>query len=211
MARMEATVHRLMILLSAVTLACAPPAASDRNNGNNGGNGAGRQDAGPTPPPADAGNAQGTDAGTTPPNPGNRLEPGSACSCSNECFGTDINPGACVLGVCMQEASAECGSSGSTAECDRGSRCWGMQGLDGSICWPDCDAFSCAGECDSDGSCVPSGELNSPCELHCQAGWARKKFTSGSCLPAPRTYSSTLCLSMPRVTRLWFWPVSVWS
>jgi len=117
-------------------------------------------DAGPgmvVPPGTDGGSTippMGTDAG--PPAPPGSLAPGAACNCDSECEGTADNPGACVQGVCMTRSNGDCASAGSTTECPAGSRCWGLEGVTGGVCWPDCDSFSCAGSCDADGSCVPS-------------------------------------------------------
>lgn len=65
----------------------------------------------------------------------------------------------------MTRASGACSTAGSTAECPAGSRCWGYANFSGGICWPDCDAHSCAGACDSDGSCVASE--SSSCDPSC--------------------------------------------
>jgi len=42
----------------------------------------------------------------------------------------------------------------------------------GSICWPDCDAFECTGQCDGDGSCAPAeeGTCDPTCGSYCEAG-----------------------------------------
>ncbi|HJL03114.1 MAG TPA: hypothetical protein RMH85_06400 [Polyangiaceae bacterium LLY-WYZ-15_(1-7)] len=93
------------------------------------------------------------------------LPPGAACDCDDECEGTPTHPGLCVQGICMTRASAACAEAGSTGECPSGSRCWGLDGFEGGVCWPDCDAVSCAGSCDSDGSCVP--DESSTCTASC--------------------------------------------
>ena len=93
------------------------------------------------------------------------LAPGSECNCDSDCQGTEANPGICVYGICMNSASGQCSASGSTEECGDGSRCWGLQGQTGFICWPDCDAYECAGECDADGSCLASSGMS--CDAEC--------------------------------------------
>lgn len=91
----------------------------------------------------------GTDAAEPPDTePAGGRAPGEACSCDAHCAGSASNPGLCVNGICMQAASEQCASDGSSSECGAGLRCWG------SICYPDCDSFACDGDCDSDGSCV---------------------------------------------------------
>jgi len=126
-------------------------------------------DAGPgpvVPPGTDAGAMvppMGTDAG--PPAPPGSLAPGAACNCDAECEGTADNPGVCVQGVCMTRSNGACASAGSTTECPAGSRCWGLEGVTGGLCWPDCDSFSCAGACDGDGSCAPSEATT--CDASC--------------------------------------------
>ena len=111
---------------------------------------------GSTPPPP-------VDGGGGPPPPAS--PPGSACSCDVECAGNAANPGVCVFGVCMTIASEACSAGGSTAECPAGSRCWGLSSEDVMLCWPDCDSFSCAGTCDSDGSCAPDDSTS--CDSSC--------------------------------------------
>jgi len=121
-------------------------------------------DGGPPPMGTDAGPpTMGTDAG--PPAPPGTLAPGSACNCDSECDGTSENAGVCVQGICMMRSSADCASAGSAGECPSGSRCWGLDGVTGGLCWPDCDSFSCDGTCDGDGSCAPNS--SSTCTASC--------------------------------------------
>jgi hypothetical protein len=93
------------------------------------------------------------------------VAPGGACTCDDQCESTGNNPGKCVYGVCFQEASSQCSGSGSQAECQDGSRCWPL--IDGGpgMCWPDCDANTCVGTCDADGSCAPSS--GATCDESC--------------------------------------------
>jgi len=90
------------------------------------------------------------------------------CQCDTDCAGDALNPGVCVFGICMQHANDVCAGAGSSDECGAGSRCWSIDdGAGGSLhlCWPDCDAFTCDGACDADGSCVP--DANSTCDYTC--------------------------------------------
>jgi hypothetical protein len=96
---------------------------------------------------------------------GGPTEIGGACACDADCPADGSNPGVCVLGVCMTRASGACSAAGSTAECGTGSRCWNLEGVEGGLCFPDCDSHSCDGACDSDGSCVPTQDTN--CSLSC--------------------------------------------
>jgi len=123
-------------------------------------------DGGPIVPP-------GTDGGPAPemdaqPTPAGTM-PGSACRCDAQCAGTATHPGVCVQGICMHRASATCAAAGSSGECPSGSRCWGLTGFEGSICWPDCASYGCDGACDGDGSCVPdeSSSCDASCSEHC--------------------------------------------
>ncbi|MDE0883019.1 MAG: hypothetical protein OSB21_10525 [Myxococcota bacterium] len=147
-------------------IACSPPVSVGGNGGRQG------ADAGPIAN-QDAGEPA-PDSGRTPPDPSNRFEPGTVCDCSDECWGSETNPGICVKGICMQEAAGACAESGSRGECDERSRCWSMEGLEGSICWPDCDAYNCEGTCDNDGSCVPTADTScdSECSDYCGNGGA---------------------------------------
>lgn len=121
----------------------------------------------------------GDDADTPPPAGGR--EPGSACNCDSECAGTAANPGACVLGICMTRSATECSAAGSTAECPTGSRCWGIDGVAGGVCWPDCASFTCGGACDSDGSCIPDD--SSSCDSTCAEICPESTGGGGDCPP----------------------------
>ncbi|MBI4701115.1 MAG: hypothetical protein HY744_08150 [Deltaproteobacteria bacterium] len=91
---------------------------------------------------------------------GSGAAPGQLCNCDADCQDLGGQNGICVYGVCMVQAKAPCSDGGSTAECPDGMRCWGMEGEDGYICWPDCASFTCKGGCDQDGSCVPKEGMN---------------------------------------------------
>ncbi len=92
--------------------------------------------------------------------------PGGACSCDADCASDGGQPGVCVYGVCMVRATGACPSGGAQQGCPAGSRCWSLSGSDvGPLCWPDCSAHTCAGTCDSDGSCVPTAA--SDCDPTC--------------------------------------------
>ncbi len=153
-------------------------------------------DAGTPLPQTDAGTPlPQTDAGTQPPQsdagtqPPQSNAPGSACTCDADCAGAGGQTGICVFGVCMIAASGACPTAGSTTECPTGSRCWGMSSYDGSICWPDCASYTCTGQCDSDGSCVPSSGMD--CDYSCgsycscQPGdcGVGEQCTNGICTP----------------------------
>ncbi|RLB47213.1 MAG: hypothetical protein DRJ42_25900 [Deltaproteobacteria bacterium] len=131
-------------------------------------------DSGRSPGTADTGVSPtdgGTDADAAPiPT----QETGSACDCDSECIGTAENPGLCYQGICMTRAAGACASEGSRAECGEGSRCWPAPGGDGDICFPDCDAHTCAGACDVNGSCLNDVEsgCDSSCSEVCGAGIA---------------------------------------
>ena len=116
--------------------------------------------------------------------PGITLAPGSACACDDDCEGSPGHAGQCVLGVCMQAPSAACSTGGSRTECAAGFQCWGVDGVEGGFCWPDCDSFSCDGTCDGDGSCAPSAATSgcdSSCSDSCGAGGGGGG--SGECPP----------------------------
>jgi hypothetical protein len=109
------------------------------------------------PPPVDAGGGGGGGA------------PASACNCDSDCSGTSSNAAACIGGVCMQRASVTaCDAAGSTVGCAAGLRCWHIG--ETPICFPDCASFSCVGQCDSDGSCVPSETTS--CDPGCSTACA---------------------------------------
>ena len=121
-----------------------------------------------SPGEADAVEGEDTEAGEAEGGAGD-VPPGGACSCDSDCQTVEGQAGICVFGVCMTAASADCSAAGSTAECPAGSRCWGLSSTDGSICWPDCATYECAGTCDDDGSCAPASgmDCDNTCGSYC--------------------------------------------
>ncbi|MBI5481974.1 MAG: hypothetical protein HY906_24175 [Deltaproteobacteria bacterium] len=123
--------------------------------------------------------------------------PGSACQCDGECQAVGTHVGICVFGVCMTRASAACSAAGSTAECGAGSRCWGLQGQTGSICWPDCATYTaCAGTCDGDGSCVSTSAMD--CDHTCGAYCSQPVNPGTGPGPVPTTPPACLSSLPPR-------------
>ena len=123
--------------------------------------------------------AAATDGGDVDAGAGPALLPGSACNCDADCQDVDGHEGICLTGICFTLASADCSEGGSRAECGEGSRCWSLTGLDQPLCWPDCSAYECAGECDGDGSCAPTSETG--CDPAC--GTACGPPTNFDCSP----------------------------
>lgn len=133
------------------------------------------------------------DASTEPmpdgPTTANGVAPGGACSCDADCADDGGRPGVCIYGICMTKASSACSSPGSQAECPSGSRCWGLEGVQGGLCWPDCSAHTCAGSCDGDGSCVPaSGDDCDPtcgtaCSCTATSCGNGMQCVNGECVP----------------------------
>lgn len=97
-----------------------------------------------------------------PTDPGS-VSPGGACVADTDCAEDAAHAGLCVAGVCMQTASAACSEPGSTTECGAGLRCWDLR-ENAPVCWPNCDAFTCAGTCDADGSCSPNETTGAACD-----------------------------------------------
>lgn len=128
------------------------------------------------------------------------MPPGSACDCDAECEGDAATPGICVFGVCMNQASATCAEAGSTAECPMGSRCWGLADRELSICWPDCDTFSCAGACDADGSCVANDTTtcDAACGSYCPepAAPCSASAPTGACAAASEACVDGACTAV---------------
>jgi hypothetical protein len=107
----------------------------------------------------------------------------------------------------MTEASAACASGGSKAECPTGSQCWNLTGRTGSLCWPECATYSCAGTCASDGTCEPNaqtdcdptcGEACSCTATSCGNGM---QCVSGECVPSvgagPGAGPGPTCANLP--------------
>jgi hypothetical protein len=151
------------LLLFLFVMACGPT-----EPGGGGGDDSGGGDDAPAPDaePDDPVAPDARPGGPIDAPPTGDAEPGSACSCDADCADEGTHDGVCIYGICMTEASGACASGGSQGECPAGSRCWGLTGYDGgSLCWPDCDAHTCAGTCDGDGSCVPTADDN--CDPTC--------------------------------------------
>lgn len=110
---------------------------------------------------------------------------GSACNCTSDCEGSSDNPGVCVFGVCMNAATGACAEAGTAEGCPENSRCWGLEAVEGGLCWPDCDATECAGECDADGSCIPSDatSCDGTCSDYCGGGSSGGGGSGGPCSP----------------------------
>ena len=179
--------RRVVPLLLALGAACVVPApfpivVDDEAPG----------DAGPKPPRDD-------DAPPVVPTTPTPVAPGASCACDADCAAVDGHAGACVLGLCMTTPTADCASSGSTAECPAGFQCWGVRGADVDMCWPDCDAYACDGACDDDGSCTPIESL-SQCDDSCAAHCDREVQASTpppSELGAPPADLATACADVP--------------
>ncbi len=148
------------------------------------------------------------DAGTARSDAQLEEGPGSECDCDADCPSVEGHAGICVIGICMTRASGECAEAGSSGECAKGSRCWGLEGFEGSICWPDCSTYQCGGTCDDDGSCAPTAA--SSCEYSCGAVCAcgegdcatGEVCVSGQCIPdttgeGPGPGPGPTCASLP--------------
>ena len=109
-----------------------------------------------------------TVTGETTPTAETLAAPGSSCSCDADCASSGSNTGLCLNSICLADADPihTCDEEGTDTNCPTGFQCWG------GLCWPNCDAFSCDGSCDSDGSCVPAsdGACDSTCSRYCTAG-----------------------------------------
>lgn len=127
------------------------------------------QDANPEPdtaPERDAPDNQDDVLDGPPDTPPQAGPPGSRCGCDDDCAPHQGSAGRCVTGICMIEASGTCSFRGSPDECPQGGRCWPLRNFDDHpICWPDCDAFDCEGNCDDDGSCAPRSGWD--CDVSC--------------------------------------------
>jgi hypothetical protein len=139
--------------------------------------------------PDDPDGAPGRPDGAPMPTDG---APGSACTCDAECDAVEGHAGICVVGICMTRASADCTAAGSSGECGAGSRCWGLEGEDGAICWPDCDAYECDGVCDADGSCAPTDttSCDAACGSYCPCDGAEDCEAGENCVAGDCVVSS---------------------
>jgi hypothetical protein len=181
----------LVLVVVVVAAACGGP-ADDNGIGGGGGGGGGGVDA-----------SAGTDSGSG----SNAAAPGGACSCDGDCPDVDGHDGVCIYGVCMTEASAACASGGSTAECPTGSQCWNLTGRDGSLCWPECAQYDCAGTCAMDGTCEPNAQTDcdptcgNACSCTATSCGADMQCVSGECVPdvgaGPGAGPGPACASLP--------------
>ncbi len=190
---MNALVRGVVVLGFVALAACGPSSGSNHDVGG---------DDGPDPT-VDAPVAPTIDA---PPST-TGVAPGGACSCDTDCAADGTHAGVCIYGVCMTKASAACASAGSQAECATGSRCWNLDGVTGSLCWPDCAAHTCSGTCDSDGSCSPgsASDCDPTCGTACSCTatscGAGKTCVNGECVPeagaGPGPGPGPACTSLP--------------
>lgn len=185
-------IKALILVCVVVAAACGPEDGSNNNNGGGGGNNTG----------VDAGSGgSGSDSGS------GAAQPGDACSCDADCSDVGSHAGVCIYGVCMTEASAACASGGSKAECPTGSQCWNLTDHTGSLCWPECATYNCAGTCASDGTCEPNaqtdcdptcGEACSCTATSCGTGM---QCVNGGCVPeaigAPPPGPGPTCSGLP--------------
>ena len=133
--------------------------------------------------------------------------PGGSCSCDADCQGVDNHEGVCIYGVCMTKASAKCSAGGSTAECPTGSQCWNLSGQDGSLCWPECATYTCAGTCASDGTCEPNAQTDcdptcgQACSCTASSCGTGDLCVNGECVPdvgpGPGAGPGPTCSSLP--------------
>src|SRR5687768_10297236 len=149
------------------------------------------------------------DASPSPDSPegSGAAAPGGECSCDADCASDGGRPGVCIYGICMTKASGACASPGSQTECPTGSRCWALDGVQGALCWPDCASHTCAGTCDSDGSCAPGNDddCNPTCGTACSCTatscGAGKQCVNGECVPeatgGPGAGPGPTCSSLP--------------
>jgi hypothetical protein len=187
--------------LCLITLSCTFGGTTEGEPGG----GAGSPDGSTNPLP----NADASEPGSPDADRSVNASPGDACGCDADCPAVGSHEGVCVFGVCMTRASETCSAGGSTAECGAGSQCWGLEGVEGSICWPDCASYDCAGQCDGDGSCAPTAtnECTYSCSDYCacepddcQSG---ESCVSGSCIAnvsgnAPGVGPGPTCANLPQ-------------
>ena len=133
--------------------------------------------------------------------------PGGTCTCDADCQDVDNHDGVCIYGVCMTKASANCSAGGSKTECPAGSQCWNLTGHQGSLCWPECATYTCAGTCASDGTCEPNAQTD--CDPACGAACsctatscgAGNKCVNGECVPdvgpGPGAGPGPACTALP--------------
>lgn len=172
----------------------AVPAPPGDPYGDDPGVGGGQRDPGDPGDPggsgaSDPGSGAGDPGTPTDPTPTPATGPGEPCNCDSDCPAVEGHDGVCVYGVCFSRASAECSAGGSTAECPTGSQCWGMQNEVGSLCWPECSTYPCAGTCAADGVCEPSDSTNChvSCGSYCSCNPgdcpSGEQCVSGKCVP----------------------------
>ncbi len=166
-------IHSRSVVVGLVCLllySCAADATGDSRLAQEAGGGAAT--ATPSAPMDTSQPSEGGQTGLDGPGAARAAASGSSCSCDADCVGDEAHPGVCVYGVCMRTASGACSAGGSRAECPADSRCWALdEAGQYPLCWPDCAKADCAGECDAEGSCVPTtgDTCDAACGSHCPA------------------------------------------
>jgi hypothetical protein len=104
--------------------------------------------------PTDSEDAEVPDEPAPPP----LVPAGGRCDCDSDCEPTAGQAPLCIHGICGVRATDDECPGGSTGPCPAGHRCWSGTGR--GVCYPDYVEGACAGQADSDGSCVSDGELD---------------------------------------------------
>lgn len=82
---------------------------------------------------------------------------GRACLCNENCAGNGLNTGVCLMGICVQRASADCAS---VDACPAGLTCRAVPGIDeGTVCFAGFTDEFCDGYPSSGGLCQPKGAV----------------------------------------------------
>jgi len=93
--------------------------------------------------------------------------PGSDCSCDAECAGEPGHAAICVFGVCMLRPAMVRDCAGQRRTCPPSMQLREVYEYGGFVCYPECGAFECEGDCDRYGACIDTEDTDFWCNRLC--------------------------------------------
>lgn len=101
--------------------------------------------------------------------PDERDPPGLDCSCDMECRPLPDHPAICVFGVCMLRPRFRQTCEGPARTCPAAMQLREVYEYGGFVCYPECAAFECDGDCDRFGACIDTEDTDFWCDPLCSS------------------------------------------
>lgn len=97
------------------------------------------------------------------------LPPGMSCRCDRECAPWGGCRSVCVFGVCMPRPCRPFGSDLEAPRCPDHTLEVEVHEYGGVVCYPECEAFDCEGDCDRSGLCRDTEDTDFWCDPRCSS------------------------------------------